>query len=217
MKKAKKIFFYSSLSILALAIFIALCNVWVIQSSKNQIMIHEDKIPKEYKVALLLGTSEYTIKGRTNLFFKYRIDAAAQLYHSGTIKHIIVSGDNSLVEYNEPRQMYKALIKAGVPEKAITFDYAGFRTLDSVVRSKEVFGQNNIVIISQRFHVERALFIANKYHIDAMAFPAKNPPEKYAFKTQLREYLAKTLAVIDVYLLNRQPKFLGEKENITID
>src|SRR5690606_9533870 len=141
---------------------------------------------------------------------------AAQLYHSGTIKHIIVSGDNSLVEYNEPRQMYKALIKAGVPEKAITFDYAGFRTLDSVVRSKEVCGQNNIVIISQRFHGERALCINNNYHIDGICFPAQNPPEKYAFKTQLRDYLPKTLAVIDVYLLNRQPKFLGKKENLSI-
>src|SRR5690554_4494198 len=180
MKKAKKIFFYSSLSILALAIFIALCNVWVIQSSKNQIMIHEDKIPKEYPVALLLGTSEYTIKGRTNLFFKYRIEAAAALYHNKKVKHIIVSGDNSLLEYNEPRQMFKALVKLGVPDSAITLDFAGFRTLDSVVRCKEVFGQNNFVIISQRFHVERALFIANKFNINAIAYAAQNPPEKYA-------------------------------------
>ena len=111
--------------------------------------------------------------------------------------------------------MFKALVKLGIPDSAITLDFAGFRTLDSVVRCKEVFGQNNFVIISQRFHVERALFIANKFHINAIAYAAQNPPEKYAFKTQLREYLAKTLAVIDVYILNTKPKFLGEKENVS--
>lgn len=173
------------------------------------------KIP-ETEVALLLGTSRYTIRGNTNLYFKYRIQAVVALFKSNKIKHIIVSGDNSITSYNEPREMRKALIAQGVPEESITLDYAGFRTLDSVVRCKEVFGQNDFIIISQQFHVERALFIADKFNINAIGFAAKNPPEKYSFKTNIREYFARTKAIIDIYILNTQPKFLGEKEIIKL-
>lgn len=203
-------------SLLLLLVIIFFSNLLIIQSTKKLIYNDMTIIPDKHDVGLLLGTSEYTTKGRTNLFFKYRIESAAQLYHSGKIKHIIVSGDNSLKEYNEPRQMFKALRKIGVPDSAITLDFAGFRTLDSVVRCKKVFGQNNFVIISQRFHVERALFIAKKYDIDAIGFTAKTPPDSYSFKTQVREYLAKTLALIDLYILNTKPKFLGEEIKIVV-
>jgi len=198
-----------------LVLFIVFSNLMIVQSTKNDIYTTISDIPSK-DVALILGTSKYTVGGYTNLFFKYRIAAAADLYHLGKVKHIIVSGDNSLKEYNEPRQMLRALIKLGVPEDAITLDYAGFRTLDSVVRCKEVFGQNEITIISQRFHIERALFIAQKYEINAVGFAALDPPNKYSFKTHLREYFAKTLAVIDLYIIHKKPKFLGNKEEIII-
>ena len=91
------------------------------------------------------------------------------LYERGKIHHILVSGDNSTAAYNEPEAMRKSLVKAGIPERDITLDYAGFRTLDSVVRASEVFGQGSgFTIISQPFHVERALFIARANHIDAI-------------------------------------------------
>ena len=196
-----------------LILFIVFSNIFIIQTTKNHIYTTYSDVPKK-DVLLLLGTSKYTSNGYANLFFNYRINAAADLYHLGKIKHIIVSGDNSLIAYNEPRQMLKALLKLGVPAEAVTLDFAGFRTLDSVVRCKEVFGQNDIVIISQRFHLERALFIANKYHINAVGFAARNPPDNYVLKTQLREYFAKTLAVIDLYLIDTKPKFLGKKEII---
>ena len=196
-----------------LILFIIFSNVLIVQTTKHRIYTTYSDIPNK-DVLLILGTSKYTSNGYSNLFFKYRINAAADLYHLGKIKHIIVSGDNSLIEYNEPRQMLRALIKLGVPAEAITLDYAGFRTLDSVVRCKKVFGQNDIIIISQRFHLERALFIANKYHINAIGFAAKNPPDNYALKTHLREYFAKTLAVINLYVINTKPKFLGKKEII---
>jgi SanA protein len=198
-----------------LILFVVFSNIIIVQSTKTDIYTTISGIPHK-NVALILGTSKYTVGGYTNLFFKYRIAAAADLYHLGKIKHIIVSGDNSLKEYNEPRQMLRALITLGVPAEAITLDYAGFRTLDSVVRCKKVFGQNEIVIISQRFHVERALFIAHKYEIDAVGFTALDPPENYSFKTHLREYFAKTKAVIDLYIIDKKPKFLGKKEIIKI-
>ena len=196
-------------------LFIIFSNVFIIKSTEKDIYNTISNTPGK-NVALILGTSQYTVGGFTNLFFKYRIAAAADLYHLGKVKHIIVSGDNSMKEYNEPRKMLQALIELGVPSSAITLDYAGFRTLDSVVRSKKVFGQNEIIIISQRFHVERALFIANKYGMDAVGFAAQDPPKKYSLKTQIREYFAKTKAVIDLYIIHKKPKFLGKKELVNI-
>ena len=198
-----------------IVLFVIFSNVIIVTSTQKDIYTTIADTPDK-NVALILGTSKYTIGGYPNLFFKYRIAAAADLYHFGKVKHIIVSGDNSLKEYNEPRKMLQALIELGVPSSAITLDYAGFRTLDSVVRSKKVFGQNEIIIISQRFHVERALFIANKYGMKAVGFAAQDPPKKYSLKTQIREYFAKTKAVIDLYIIHKEPKFLGKKEIVNI-
>ena len=203
-------------SFVLLIAFILFSNWIIISSAKESIYSTVSETPEGNKVALLLGTSRYTVKGYTNLYFKYRINAAVELYRAGKIKHIIVSGDNSLKEYNEPKQMQQALIQKGVPESAITLDYAGFRTLDSVVRGKKVFGQQKFIIISQKFHIERALFIAHKYGIDAIGFAALDPPEKYSIKTKVREVFAKTKAVIDLYIINKKPKFLGKKEIISI-
>ncbi len=198
-----------------LFLFVFLSNLIIIKSTQDDIYETVASTPVK-EVGLILGTSRYTSWGGTNLYFKYRINAAAALYKSGKIKHIIVSGDNSLKSYNEPREMLNALMAKGIPEDAITLDFAGFRTLDSVVRCKEVFGQSDIIIISQRFHVERALFIANKYSMKAIGFAAKDVPDQYSYKTKYREYLAKTKAVIDLYLINKKPKFLGKAEKINV-
>jgi len=191
-------------------LFVVLSNIIIVQSTKNKIYTNLAGVPQK-DVALILGTSKYTIGGYTNLFFKYRIKAAADLYKQGKVKHIIVSGDNSLQSYNEPRQMLRALLALGIPEDAITLDFAGFRTLDSVVRCKKVFGQTKVIIVSQRFHIERALFIARKYDMQAIGYAAQDPPQKYSLTTHVREYFAKTKAVIDLYITNKKPKFLGEK------
>lgn len=196
-------------------LIVCLCNVVIIAFTKDAIHNNLDGFT-EQSVALLLGTSKYTANGDVNLFFKHRVETCAALYLSGKVKHIIVSGDNSLKEYNEPREMRKALIALGVPQAAITLDYAGFRTLDSVVRCKKVFGQDNIVVVSQRFHLQRALFIAENYGINALGFVAPDPPGTYPIRTQVREYFAKTKAIIDLYVLNKEPKFLGERIAIPV-
>jgi len=203
-------------SFLLLMGFILISNFVIIHSAKQSVYNSVSETPNGNKVALLLGTSRYTVRGTTNLYFKYRINAAVELYRSGKIKHIIVSGDNRMQNYNEPKQMQTVLMSRGIPENAITLDYAGFRTLDSVVRCKKVFGQSKFIIISQRFHVERALFIAHKYDIDAIGFVAQDPPGKYSTKTKIREVFAKAKAVIDLYLINKKPKFLGKKEVVNI-
>lgn len=189
-------------------------NSIIINSTKDLCFNSTEKIPAR-KVGLLLGTNK-SAKGGRNLFFQYRIDAAVALFKAGKIKHIIVSGDNHIKEYNEAEDMQLALIEAGVPDSCITLDYAGFRTLDSVVRCKEVFGQDKITIISQHFHNERALFIAMKNEMDCVAFDAKDVPVNYSLKTKVREYFARVKCLLDVYILHTSPKFLGEKVTINI-
>ncbi|MCB0409357.1 MAG: YdcF family protein [Flavobacteriales bacterium] len=206
---------WSIISFLLIISFVISSNIIISKSTQSLIYSDIENVPNT-NVALILGTSRYTTQGYTNLYFKYRIQAVVKLYKSQKIKHIVVSGDNSITSYNEPREMRKALMKEGIPFEAITLDFAGFRTLDSVVRCKEVFGQDNFIIISQRFHIERALFIAKKFGIHAIGFAAQNPPEKYSFKTNIREYFARTMAIIDLYVLHTQPKFLGKKEIIQL-
>jgi len=168
-----------------------------------------ENIP-ENEVGLLLGTSKYSLYGGENLFYRNRIEAAVKLYENGKIHYIIVSGDNSSEKYNEPVNMKNDLLEKGVAEENIILDYAGFRTLDSVVRSKEVFGQEEITVISQKFHNERAIFIAMSRGIDATAYNAKSVGFKYGLKTQIREYFARVKMLLDI-VVNKQPKFLGEK------
>ncbi len=165
------------------------------------------------KVGLFLGTGKILSNGRINLYYKYRIEAAVELFKAGKIDFIIVSGDNSKKDYDEPSTIKEDLIKNGVPAKRIFLDYAGFRTLDSVVRCKEIFGQSSITIISQQFHNERAIYIAKRKDIDAVGFNAQDVNVRYGFKTRLREKFARVKMVLDL-IFGKKPKFLGEKIEI---
>ena len=187
-------------------------NYYVAHSTRNQIFNSLNEIP-ERKVGLLLGTSKYLIGGRINYFYKYRIDAAVALFKAGKIKYILVSGDNGHKEYNEPETMQADLIAAGIPADRIILDYAGFRTLDSIVRCRDVFGEDNITIISQPFHNQRALFIARQKGIHAIAFNAQDVSGSTGSRVLLREKLARTKMVLDL-LFGKQPKFFGPKIRI---
>lgn len=164
----------------------------------------------ERPTALVLGCAPKLRDGRDNLFFQPRITAAAALYHQNRVEVLIVSGDNHHPEYDEPTAMKAALIDAGVPEDRIYCDYAGFRTLDSVQRAREVFGQKQITIVSQPFHNERALYLAQHFGMDAVAFNATDVPRRTAPRTWLRERLARVQAVLDTQLLGTRSKFLGD-------
>lgn len=184
-------------------------NIWIVSSTDDRIFQSLEDVPGN-RVGLVLGTSK-SVKGGENIYFKERVDAAADLFHNGKITHILVSGDNRTKYYNEPQDMYKALKSRGVPDSSITLDFAGFRTLDSVVRCIRIFGQTRFTIITQRFHGHRTLFIADYHRAEAVVFAASGP-EIVNQKVSLRELVARQLAVFDLYILNKQPKFLGEKE-----
>jgi SanA protein len=206
---------YVSGTCLLIVIVIGASNIWIVKSTESNVYSELDELP-DHRIALVLGTSHRSVGGGPNPFFQNRIEMAAKLYAMGKIDHFILSGDNSTKYYNEPEEMRKALIKKGVPASIITLDHAGLRTLDSVVRSKKIFGQNKILIITQPFHSYRALFISRYYDMDAVAMVAEDPDLEDTFKVRLREYLARTKAVLDLYIFKTDPRFLGEKEEIII-
>lgn len=208
---------WKKVTLLSMLLFtgsVYLSHRWVKNSARGRLYSNAAITPVT-NVGLVLGTSR-SVKGRPNLYFRYRIEAAAALFHEGKVKHLIVSGDNHQAGYDEATDMRDALVAAGVPDSCITLDYAGFRTLDSVVRCKYVFGQTAIVVISQRFHNERALFIAQRYGINAIGFNAQDVPANYSWRTTLREYVARLGAVADLYVFHTKPKFLGKKVIISI-
>jgi SanA protein len=173
------------------------------------------KIPENH-VGLVLGCSRKLANGRDNLFFRYRIQAAAELFNQKKVRYLIVSGDNSRKDYDEPSEMKKALIERGVPASRIFCDYAGFRTLDSVVRAKRIFGCTKLTIVSQAFHNKRAVFVAGHYGLHAIGFNARDVGTRHSFRTHMRELLAKTFTMLDVFVLHRQPKFGGPKIEIPV-
>jgi len=200
---------------ITLGLLLVGCNWWVIQSTSPSVFSDFNDIPAN-PVGLVLGTSSRLSNGSPNAFFHNRMDAAAHLFKIGKVGHIIVSGDNRSKFYNEPMEMKKALIKLGVPDSVITLDYAGLRTLDSIVRSKEIFGQDHITIITQPFHSYRAVFISQYYHIKAVALVAPEPADELAVSVYVREYFARAKAILDLYVLKTAPRHLGEKEPIVI-
>ncbi|WP_010182150.1 SanA/YdcF family protein [Aquimarina agarilytica] len=208
----KKISKISLIAFLLGCCCIYFANKSISNTAKKRLYSSVDHIPKN-KVGLLLGTSKYVATGQLNLYYQYRIQAAATLYHASKIEYILVSGDNSTKSYNEPKKIKEDLIKKGVPENKIVLDYAGFRTLDSVVRAQKVFGENQFTVISQKFHNERALFLADHFNSNAIAFNAKGVSSRYGFKVQIREYFARVKVFIDL-LFNVKPKFLGDKITI---
>jgi SanA protein len=210
----KSKYFLWSLPFLIPLATLAAADFYISQSTQNRIYSNIDQIP-EKPVALLLGTSKY-YQGRINLYYEYRIRAAVELFEKGKVRAILVSGDNSMPDYNEPLEMKQDLVSRGVPAEYIAPDYAGFRTLDSIVRAKQVFGQTALIIVSQEFHCQRAIFIADRYKISAIGYAATDMPLQGGIRVRLREVIARFVAVLDITIFNRQPKYLGVRETILL-
>jgi SanA protein len=193
-------------------LLIMLCNLWIIRSTRSCIYSDLQAVPFR-KVGLVLGASKNTVHG-PNLYFSYRMQAAADLFKAGKVKYLLVSGDNRRADYDEPTDMKNSLIALGVPDSCIYLDYAGFRTFDSMVRCKKVFGEDTVTVISQRFHNQRALFIAAHEEMDAIAYNAQEVHNNYSLKTRIREYFARVKCVLDLFLIRTSPHFLGKPVKI---
>lgn len=169
-----------------------------------------DETP-ECQVGLVLGTSKYA-EGDVNRYYRARIEAAAELFHAGRIRAILVSGDASTRYYDETTTMQRDLIELGVPEDYILLDYAGVRTLDSVFRAKKVFGLDRVTVVSQQFHCERALYLADAVGLAATGYCAEDTPYSNSVLMRGRETLARVMAFADLNLFGTQPRSLKPDE-----
>ncbi len=213
----KKIFKYCVfffLGAIPLTIIIIYTADYIIsRDTKNFTYDKVDDVPFN-RVGIVLGTSKYIKKGIPNLYFSYRIKAVCDLYFANKIQFVLISGDNKYSSYNEPDKFKDELIACGIPEKKIFMDFAGFRTYDSMIRANKVFGLDKFTVISQKFHNERAIYIARKLNLDVVGFNAEDVAQYYGFKTNVREKFARVKVFID-FLFNKKPHFLGSP--ITIE
>lgn len=167
----------------------------------------------EVRAGLVLGCSRQLPDGRANLFFARRIAAASELFRAGRVQYLLLSGDNSRADYDEPAEMRRELIGAGVPASRLVLDYAGFRTLDSVIRAKEVFGLEEVIIVSQHFHNERAVYLARAHGLRAFGFDAQAVGGAEGVRMALREAASRVFAMLDVNVLHTRPRFDGPRES----
>ncbi len=193
-------------------VIILLSHLIIELSSRGKTFDQITDIPKN-KVGIVLGTSRHLVEGGINPYYSHRIGATIALFKAGKINFILVSGDNGSIYYNEPTTIKKDLVEGGIPEERIYLDYAGFRTLDSMVRAKVIFGLDSVTVISQEFHNKRAIYIAERKGLNAIGFNATDLGGNKALRVHTREYFARVKVFMDL-LFNTQPRFYGEKIEI---
>lgn len=187
-------------SALLLAIILA-CNIWIISATQREVFSDIRSLPVN-RDGLVLATGKRIEKGRVNQHFVRRVNAAAALYRAGKVQRLILSGDKA---HDEPMELKRALLARGIPESALVLDNFGLRTLDSVVRARDVFQCGNLTIISERFHDFRALFLSRYYGINAVAYAPPDLPFRWMIRSTIRESLARVKAVLDLYILKTKP------------
>lgn len=201
------------LLVVAFVAVVAYANITAVWASRGRIFSDVSQIPVT-KVGLVFGTTD-RVNGRENLYFRYRIDAATEAFHAGKVETLIVSGDNrSSRYYNEPEKMRQALVARGVPAERIVDDDYGLRTLDSVINAKEIFGTDTVLFISQRFQIERAIYLAKAHGINAYGFEARDVEAQAGLKTRIREIGARVKMWLDVNFLDTRPQRRGRKESL---
>ena len=208
--------------LLAIVSPVLLFLAWIVWANLAAVLSGAGKLHDEVaevpagRVGLVFGCDRW-IEGRENLYFRYRIDAAAELWKAGKLSCVIVSGDNRTKHYNEPETMREALVAAGVPKSKVVCDYAGLRTLDSVVRAKEVFGVEEVCFITQKFQNERAAYLAKANDLDFVGYNARDVEGHGGLRTKLREVGARVKMWLDVRILGTRPRFLGEREELPLE
>lgn len=213
MKKKIKIIAWVAgvMAVICIALMV-ICNHIVVNNAKGKVFSDIDSI-KYNKVGLLLGTTPQARIGRiTNYFFIYRIDAAEQLYKAGKIEQILISGDeHSMDGVNEPECMRDSLVARGVPASAIILDGKGYRTICSVINANKVYGLKSFMVISQKFHNERAIYQAEHLGLDVkniQAYNAEDPKSRRAYLTTIREYFARVKMFIDLCVTESEKIYL---------
>ncbi len=211
MKKGRRILRASLFVVAAVLVGGAWANWSVERTTASRIYESVDRVPAR-RVGVVLGTAPRTKRG-PNPFFERRLDAAAALYRAHKVRCLLVSGDHGTPYYNEVKAMRAGLIRRGVPRDRIALDHAGFRTLDSLVRARKVFGVTDAVVVTDGFHLPRALYLAGANGIDAVGFGSVPVSTRVAPWPATRELAARALMMVDV-AVGRGPRFLGPHERL---
>ena len=192
---------------------VALGTAWanwqVARAADDRVYTRAGSVPY-HRVGIVLGTAP-RVRGGKNPFFERRLDAAAALFRAGKVRCLLVSGDHGTRYYDEVDAMRRGLVLRGVPAKSIALDHAGFRTLDSLVRARKVFGVGSAVVVTDGFHLPRALYLAQQNGIEAVGLSSAEVSTRLAPWPATREVGARVLVLLDC-LFGRQPRFLGPKE-----
>jgi SanA protein len=214
--KRKRRLVYAFILILSLValpiVFVAGTNFWVYQAGKSRLYYDVDKAPK-HKVALVLG-ARVLRGGRLSAVLEDRVYTAVSLYKNGKVEKLLMSGDNSETHYDEVTAMRRRAIELGVPADNVVRDFAGFRTWDSIYRARDVWGLHDFTIVSQEFHLTRALFLARHLGVSADGMVADRRDYVMKYGT-LREFGARTLAWCDAFVRHPVPHFLGAHETLS--
>lgn len=197
-------------------VFLLASNAWLVGVTSARLIKPEEGCRSDFEVALVFGTSQFLRSGRSNPHYYGRINLAAQLYQQGRVEHLLLSGDNRSLYYNEPAKMQQDLLDRGVPLEAMTLDSAGFSTFDSLKRSRDVYGLHQLVLITQEYHLPRALFIADHLGIETSGCAAEGPEWSAMRKVWLREVAARLKTLGDLYIWQREPRILGDPQPINL-
>lgn len=200
---------------LLLAVGVVVINLWILHTTHARIE-HEVPLCVAQPVGLVFGTAQWLRKGGPNPYYQARMETAAELLRLERVQHLLLSGDNRTRYYNEPISMWRSLRQRNVDDSHMTLDYAGFSTFDSVVRAKEVFGTDRLMLISQDWHLPRALFIADALGIEATGCAVPDDGVEGEWRLRLREWLARAATFGDLYFWMREPHFLGPFEPIQL-
>jgi vancomycin permeability regulator SanA len=180
-----KLIHYIVLSIMTLMSLPIWARLGIYLSARGRVYANLNEAPK-CRVALVLGC-RVRANGKPSLSLRDRVGTAVKLYKKGTVEKLLMSGDNRTVYYNEPEKMRDYAMKLGVPEKDIVMDFAGRRTYDSVYRAQHIFGLNQVIIVSQGYHLDRAIFLSRHTGLKAYGVPGRWAGR---MNDRLREYFA---------------------------
>ena len=207
-KKRLKIWLIILATVFLLGIlFFIFIQIYVNRSAKNYIRTIDHLVGAD--AVLILGSRVYS-DGTPSLLLQGRLDKGLEVYEKGLAPKIIVSGDHGTKEYNEVRAMKQYLLDKGVPEEDIFMDHAGFETYDSMYRAKKIFGAKKVVIVSQKYHLYRSLYIAKKMGLDAYGVSSDlRYYSKKQYYREAREWLARVKSFIKC-IAKPEPKYLGD-------
>ncbi|MFG6178231.1 vancomycin high temperature exclusion protein [Halomonas sp. THAF12] len=203
-----------ALALLAILLFVG-ANLWMLSETRERIDTEPGHCGPE-RVGIVFGTSHWTRSGERNPHFEGRMQAAARLYRQGRVMHLLLSGDNSTRYYNEPVTMWRDLRKREVPDAAMTLDYAGFSTFDTLSRARDVFTVDRALLVTQSWHLPRALFIAEALGLEARGCAAPERPSEGVLWLRAREWVARVATLGDLYVWGREPHFLGPEEPLQV-